>query len=51
MSLLYEESISAWSNQSLVMCLLSILMHGGNIYLSIYLIIQLEINPCIGAIH
>ena len=37
------------------MCLVTILnqqkLHGGNIYLSIQLIIQLEINPCIGAIH
>ena len=45
--LLYAESISAWSNQGSVMCLLSILnqfkKYGGNIYLSIYLIIQLEI--------
>jgi len=44
--LLYAESISAWSNQSSVMCLVSsepIKMFGGNIYLSIYLIIQLEI--------
>ena len=35
------------------MCLLSILnqlkLHGSIIYLSIYLIIQLEINPYIGA--
>ena len=53
-TLLYAESISAWSNQGLVMCLVSILnqykLHGGNIYLSIYLIIQLEINPYIGII-
>ena len=44
--LLYAESISAWSKQGSVMCLLSILnqykMYGGNIYLSISLIIQLE---------
>ena len=43
----FAKSSSAWSNQGLVMCLLSILnqmrLYGGNIYLSIYLIIQLEI--------
>ena len=43
----YAESISAWSNQGLVMCLLSILnqykYYSGNIYLSIYLIIQSEL--------
>ena len=38
--LFYAKSITAWSNQSSVMCLLFIL----NIYLSIYLIIQLEIR-------
>ena len=49
--LLYAESISASSNQGSVM--LSILnhwkLHGGNIYLSIYMIIQLEMKPYIGA--
>ena len=54
-TLLYAESISAWSNQGSVMCLLSILdqkkKYGGNIYLSIYLIIQLwAMNPPIGAV-
>ena len=52
-TLKYAQSISAWSNQGSAMCLLSILnqkkLHGGNIYLSIYLIIQLEMNPKIGA--
>ena len=36
------------------MCLLSILnqknLYGGNIYLSIYLIIQLDMKPSVGAI-
>ena len=55
--LLYAESISAWSNQGSAMCLVSIInqqkLHSGNIYISssIYLIIQLEINPYVGAIQ
>jgi len=48
------ESISAWSNQGSAMCLVSILnqkkLHGGNIYLCIQRIIQLEINLYIIAI-
>ena len=47
LSTLYADSISAWSNQGSVMCLLSILdqkkLCCGNIYISIYLIIQLEL--------
>jgi len=41
---LFADFISAWSNQGSVICLVYIL-YGSNIYLSIYVIIQLEINP------